>query len=490
MKISSIDKSLLEVKSDCLALILFEGEKLSSEVDKLDKKISGSISEVIRLKEFSGKLYETTSIFTHGKILATRVLLVGAGKKTDFSARLARNLAGTAARRAQKIGAKTLAFSLEKSVDVEEAVEGVVLGVFDTGLYKSSKDESEISELILVGMADQSTIKRASIISDSINWVRRLITEPANVMTPTRMVEEARKIAGHYKFEIGVVNESEAAKLGMGAFVGVAKGSSEPSFMVYLKYKGSKDAKTLGVVGKGITFDSGGISIKPSKGMWEMKTDMSGAASCLGLMKIVGELKPKINIVAVLPLTENLPGGSALKPGDVLKAMNNKTIEVINTDAEGRLVLSDSLVYAQKLGATRLVDIATLTGAINVALGNVAVGIMGKPDSWIEEVIKAGEEVGELYWQLPTFDEYKDLLKSDIADLNNAPGDGQASAVSGAGSIAGAMFLLEFVDKKVPLAHLDIAATAWLSGERPYMAKGPTGVVVRTLVKLVEKYVA
>jgi len=488
MKVSVSDKPLDKIKADCLAVTLFQGEKPERAVAALDKKIGTAISEVIRLKEFKGKLYEVTSIFTHGKISAVRVLLVGAGKKGDFSPRIARNLAGAAARRAQKIGAKTLAFYLEKPETAEEVIEGAILGVFDPGVYKTKKEETILNELVVVGKVNHEVMNLSSAVSDSVNWVRRLINEPSNIMTPARLVEEAKKLAQDYKFGVEVINEKEAEKKGMGAFVGVAKGSNEPSFMVSLKYKGAKNAPTLGVVGKGVTFDSGGISIKPSKGMWEMKTDMSGAAACLGLMKIVGQFRPKINVIAVLPLTENLPGGSALKPGDVLKAMNGKTIEVLNTDAEGRLVLSDGLVYAQKLGATHLIDIATLTGAINVALGNVAIGVMGKPDSWIQKVIKSGEAAGEVYWQLPTFEEYKELLKSDIADLNNAPGSGQPSAVSGAGSIAGAMFLLEFVSDKTPLAHLDIAATAWLSGDRPYLAKGPTGVGVRTLVKLIESF--
>jgi leucyl aminopeptidase len=299
------------------------------------------------------------------------------------------------------------------------------------------------------------------------------------------MVEEAKKLGKEYKFAIEIISEEEAKKRGFGAFAGIARGSEEPSFLVVLKYNGG-GKQTLGVVGKGITFDSGGISIKPSKGMHEMKMDMAGAAACLGVMKWVGETRPKSNVIAVLPLTENLPSGRAIKPGDVVKALNGKTIEVTNTDAEGRLVLADGLVYAQKLGATHLVDLATLTGAVSIALGNVADGVMGRPDSWIERIIKLGAETGELFWQLPTFNDYKELLKSDIADLSNSSGGGQPSAVTGAGAIAGAMFLLEFVNEKIPFAHCDIAATAWQSGERPFIAKGPTGVGVRTLVKLIE----
>jgi len=486
MKITQTRENLEKVHADALAVFLYEGEKPSGEIQKLDKALSGAISETIKLGDFKGKLYEVTSIYTHGKAAATRVFLVGVGKKKDFESRYARNITGATARKARSLGVKKLAIRLTETVDTEQAVEGVGIANYDPGLYKTKKEEkSQIEELTLVGNVDIQMTKHSQVIMESINWVRKLISEPANIMTPAQLVEEARQLAKTYKFGIEVIDEKEAAKLGMGAFVGVAKGSEEPSHIVVLKYKGGgKD--TLGIVGKGITFDSGGISLKPSKGMWEMKMDMSGAAACLGVMKWVGETRPKLNVIVVLPITENLPSGRALKPGDVVRALNGKTIEVTNTDAEGRLVLADALVYAQKLGASHLVDLATLTGAINVALGNVAIGIMGKPDSWIEKIIKLGKESGELFWQLPTYSDYKELLKSDIADLNNAPGEGQPSAVSGAGAIAGAMFLLEFVNEKTPLAHLDIAATAWFSGERPYMAKGPTGVGVRTLVKLVE----
>ncbi len=480
MKITTTDKPLEKIKADALALVLFEGEKPQGEVASLDKKISGSISEVIRLKEFKGKLYEVTSIFTHGKIPAIRVLLVGAGKKADFSPRIARNLAGAAARRAQKIGAKSLAFYLEKGETGEEIIEGVMLGAFDPGLYKSKKEETTINELIVIGKVGAEIIKHAITVSESINWVRRLVNEPANVMTPSEMAKEAEKLGREYRFKVEVISEEEAEKKGMGAFVGISKGSEEPSFMVSISYKVDKKAPNLGIVGKGITFDSGGISLKPSKKMHDMKMDMSGAAACLGFMKIIGELKPKVNVIAVLPLTENLPGGRALKPGDVLKALNGKTIEVLNTDAEGRVVLADSLVYAQELGATKIVDLATLTGAVGVALGGEAAAILGNKQVFVDSVIKAGGEAGERLWQLPIYPEHKDLLKSDLADISNIPPS------KGAGVIAGAVFLQEFVENKNDWAHLDIASTAWLDGEKPYMAKGPTGVGVRTLVKLVE----
>lgn len=482
MKISTTDKSLDKVKADCLALVLFEGEKPKKEIADLDKKISSSISEAIRLEEFKGKLYEVTSIFTHGRIPAIRVLLVGAGKKADFSPRIARSLAGAAARRAQKIGAKSLAFYLEKGETAEEVIEGVSLGVFDPGLHKSKKDKGEINELIIIGNVSREVLKHAISVSESINWVRELVSEPANIMTPTRLVEEARQLARKYRFVIEVVDEKEAEKKGMGAFTAVARGSDEPSYIVSLVYKnrGSKKENTLGIVGKGVTFDTGGLSLKPSEKMKDMKLDMAGAAAILGFMRVVGELKPKVNIVAITPVTENMPSGKAIKPGDVVTASNGKTIEVVNTDAEGRLIQSDSIVWAQKLGATKIFEISTLTGAAAVVLGGEATSVLGKPQNWVDQVINAGESGGERTWQLPLYPEYSDLLRSDIADMANVPGSKDAAV------IGGAVFLEQFVENKNPWVHLDIGSTAWLEGEKPFMAKGPTGVGVRTLVKLVE----
>ena len=480
MKVTTTDKSVDKIAADSLALLFFEGEKPEGELANLDKKISDSISETIKLKEFRGKLYEITSIHTHGKIPAIRVLLIGAGKRSEFTPRIARNLAGAAVRIAQKIGAKSLAFYLNKQESAEEVIEGVMLGAHDLALYKSKKDESEITELIIVGAVGKEVLKHSITVAEATNWVRKMITEPANVMTPSSMVEEAKKLASKYKFDIEIIDEKEADKRRMGAFVGVAKGSEEPSFMVVLKYKGG-GKETLGIVGKGITFDTGGISLKPSNKMSDMKTDMAGAAACFGAMRVVGELRPKVNVVMVCPITENMPSGKALKPDDVVVAYNGKSIEITNTDAEGRLVLADALGYTEKLGATKIIDLATLTGAVLVILGNEATAIMGTPQSWVNTIMKASEEAGERIWQLPLYDEYKKVLKSDIADVANA-----YRSHPEAGTIAGAIFLKEFVSDKSDWAHLDIAGTAWLDGETPFLAKGATGVGVRTLVKLIE----
>lgn len=480
MKISLTNDTLEKIKSDALAVFLFEGEKPSGQLQKLDYTISGTMVEAMKLGDFKGKLYEVASLYTHGKINSKRVLVVGLGKKKDFEPVFARNAVGAAARYAIKLEVKKLAVCFEGDIEAEDVIEGVGLASYDPALYKTKKKEKRIAELILKGKSDKKIVDHSQKVVESVNWVRKMVSEPANMMTPAIMAQEARKLAKEFGFEIEIFNDEQSAKKGLGAFVGIAKGSEEPSYFITMRYRG-KSKKTLGVVGKGITFDSGGISIKPSEKMHEMKMDMSGAAAVFGFMRLVGQLKPKVNVVAVTPLTENLPGGKALKPGDVLKALNGKTIEVLNTDAEGRVVLADGLAYAAKMGATHIVDLATLTGAVIVALGTEASAILGKPNSWIQAIREASEQAGERVWELPIYPEHSELLHSDIADLANVPPS------RGAGVIAGAVFLKEFVPKNRPWAHLDIAGTAWLGKEKPYMAKGPTGVGVRTLVKLLDQ---
>lgn len=474
MKIVVSDQQINKISADAVVFPLFEEElknlpeNLKEVLEKL--QISGFDDE------FAGKLFETYLLPANPKIL-----LVGAGKKAEFDQRLERNVAGAAVRRLLKSKIKALAFDSRIYSKPNLIIEGVGLGEFDPGIYKTKDKKTKIEELIILGKLSNSEIKKSQSLVEATNWARSLVVEPANKIAPKVIVEEARKIAKSLKLSIEVFDEKEAAKKGMGAFVGIAQGSHQPSYMLALKYIYKKDAPTLGVVGKGITFDSGGISIKPSDRMHEMKMDMAGAAATIAFMRLVGEIKPKLNIVAVTPLTENLPGGGALKPGDVVKALNGKTIEVLNTDAEGRVVLADGLVLAQKLGATKIVDLATLTGAVLVALGSEATAALGNKQEFLKQVVDSGEEVGERTWTLPIYPEHKELLRSDIADLANIP------PTRGAGVIAGAVFLQEFVEKNNSWVHLDIAGTAWLDSEKPYLAKGPTGVGVRTLQNLLDK---
>src|SRR5439155_5386927 len=322
----------------------------------------------------------------------------------------------------------------------------------------------------------QAAAERGTIMAEAANFARDLSNEPSNVLTPTEFAARAQAMAGEYGLGCRILDRAECEQLGMGSFLGVAKGSAEPPKFIVLTYQGAGEAKPLALIGKGITFDTGGISIKPAAGMEEMKGDMSGGAAVIAAMRAIAQLKPQINVTALVPATENMPVGSATKPGDVLRAMNGKTIEVLNTDAEGRLILADALAYACKLDLTPLVDVATLTGAISVALGDVAYGIFSNNDALTDRVNQASAAAGEKVWRLPMFSEYQDLIKSNVADMKNSGG-------RGAGSIFAAFFLKEFVVDR-PCAHLDIAGADFFDKEKGVIVKGASGIPVRTLINL------
>ena len=364
--------------------------------------------------------------------------------------------------------------------------EGATLGLYRFGRYQSGNGDeaTEFAELTIAerdaasvkaiksGVADGETMAQTALLA------RNLVNEPANVMTPTNMADTARRVADEQGLEFHVLDNPEMREMGMGAFMGVAQGSEEPAKLIVLHHPGDPEnpSNNLGLIGKGITFDTGGISLKPAGGMESMKGDMAGGASVIAAMQIIGKLKPKINVTGIVVATENMPGGRAQRPGDVVTAMNGKTIEVINTDAEGRLVLADALCYARQRGITRLVDVATLTGAMVTTLGKACTGVMGNNSDLINRVIGAGEQTGEKFWELPMFDEYKELIRSDVADMKNSGG-------RQAGSISAALLLREFVDGAA-WAHLDIAGTSTSDKAAGHLVKGATGVPVRTLAQL------
>jgi leucyl aminopeptidase len=363
-------------------------------------------------------------------------------------------------------------------------VEGCLLGLYQFNAYRTEKREEikEVQQITLVDRAEGKIAEVAGgsrtgqVLADATNFVRDLCNHPSNVVTPSRLAEEAKTIAKEFGLTCKVIEKDEAESIGMGAFLGVAKGSLEPPKFIILEYRGGKKKEApVVIVGKSITFDSGGISIKPAEKMEQMKTDMSGGATVLGTMKALAQLKLPVSVVGLLPATENMPSGTAVKPGDVVRAMSGKTIEVINTDAEGRLVLADALSYAARYKPSAVVDLATLTGACVVALGNRATGVMGTNPRLIERLKRAGERCGERVWELPLWEEYQDQIKSDVADMKNVGG-------RGAGAITAAAFLQKFVDD-YPWAHLDIAGTSWNDDARPYAPKGATGVGVRLLVQ-------
>jgi leucyl aminopeptidase len=327
-------------------------------------------------------------------------------------------------------------------------------------------------------------IARGLAIGESMNFTRDLANEPPNILTPTEMAKRAQAMAKEVGLKIEVLDEARMEKLGMGSLLSVSKGSEEPAKLIVLHYqpdgKPAKGGELLALVGKGITFDTGGISIKPAEGMDSMKYDMSGGATVLGTMRAIASLKPTVPVMGVIAAVENMPDGKASRPSDVVTASNGKTVEILNTDAEGRLILADAVAYAEKNGATRIVDMATLTGAVIVALGDINTGIMGNDQLFVDEIIDCGKEAGENFWQLPISKDYSKQIKSDIADIKNIGPRGKA------GTIIGAVFIQEFIDK-AKWAHLDIAGTAWADNARPYQAKGPTAVAVRTLIKLIER---
>lgn len=483
-----------ELDVEVLVAILFEGEapNASPELEALDERSGGLIGSLIASGEFRGKAYETAYIHTPGRIAARRLLLIGAGKGDKPLSEIIRNTAGTAARLVQSKQARSMAFVCRSAWELDKAAqaatEGVLLGIFDVGSYRTQDKESRFFDQLIVGAATGSLsalergVERGKILAKATNFARHLTNEPSSEVTPSELAAQATAMAERFGLDVEVLDEQQMRDQGMGAILGVARGSDEPAKLIVIRYTPEGDHRAgelLAVVGKGITFDTGGISLKPAENMEKMKYDMAGGAAVLGAMRALGQLRPRIPVIGIVPATENMPSGRAQKPGDVLRSLSGKTIEVINTDAEGRLILADAITYAQQLGATRLVDLATLTGAVTVALGSVYAAILGNDEQWVAEVIAAGKEAGERYWPLPLDEAYREQLKSDIADIKNIGG-------RKAGAITAAQFIQEFVGE-IPWAHLDIAGTAWLDEKKPYIASGPTGIGVRTLVYLAER---
>jgi leucyl aminopeptidase len=494
MDVRGSSQSLTKVDAEALAVPVFKGEKADNEfLKEIDKAVGGVISAVIKAEEFAAKEGETAYFPVPGRGLkAQRLLLIGCGERTDYKARQVFQMAGSAARFLRSKNAKTIVIAPRASEDAERAAQyviaGAIMGLFEPDKYRTKeKEEREIKRFeVVIDGADKAAlqrgVERGRIIGESANFTRDLANEPGRFMTPTILAQKAKEVAKEFGLSFDALDQKQMEKLGMGSLLGVSRGSDEPPKLIVMKYTPSRKQKSdelLALVGKGITFDSGGISLKPGENMELMKYDMTGAATVIGTMRAIAQLKPSIPVLGVAPCSENLPSGKATKPGDVLRAMTGKTIEVINTDAEGRLVLADAIAYAKTLGATQIIDMATLTGAVSIALGDVNTAILGTDQNLIDEVIQAGREVGEKFWQLPLDQEYTNQIKSDIADIKNVGG-------KKAGTITAAAFLKEFADG-ISWAHLDIAGTAWGDPATPFRAKGPTGIAVRTLIEFVER---
>jgi len=493
MEVKVVSGDITQLPLGAIIVNLFEGVKSpAGATGAVDKALGGAITQLIEDGEIKGKLNEITMIHSLGKIEPARVLVAGLGKEPDLDLRRIRGVTAEACRFLRRAGVErvgTIAHGagtggIDSEKSAQAVAEGAILGLYSFRRHQTKEPEQKEIEELLIVEKDESKLPqmergraRGKVLAEATNLARDMANEPANYMTPNHMAEAAIKVARDWGLECQIIERDEMEKLEMGALLGVAQGSTQPPKLIILSYKGDDSEKSaLGFIGKGITFDSGGISIKPSEGMGDMKGDMAGGAAVIAAMSAIAELKPKINVTGVVPATENLPSGTALKPGDVLRALSGKTIEVANTDAEGRLILADALSYARKLELSPLVDVATLTGACQVALGKICSGAFGNDQELVDKVIKAGEESGERIWQMPMYNEYKELNKSDIADIKNTGG-------RWGGAITAAQFLAEFAEE-TPWVHLDIAGTSRSEKDRGFVVKGETGVAVRTLVNL------
>ncbi|MFZ0594451.1 MAG: leucyl aminopeptidase [Bryobacteraceae bacterium] len=472
---------------DALAIICFEAAEGKSPTDPAQALQGSWLADMRATGEFTGKLYETAVLHRPEDLNAKRLVVVGGGKEDAFSTTESRRLAGALVRSLKSKGVKTIGLSLSDRLDaagyVQAIAEGAVTGDWEPDKYKvdSKKDKKQIESFTLVtpnAAALGAAIERGRIIGEAQNFARDLVNEPGNKLTPAVLAEQAKALASAYQLDSEILDSAEMTRLGMGALLGVAQGSTRPPFLIVLKYrpKEQQGPGHLALVGKGVTFDTGGVSIKPSDGMEKMKYDMAGAAAVLGAMQAIAQLQPAVPVTAFIPTVENAVGGNAQRPGDIVTTMSGKTVEVLNTDAEGRLILADAITYANRQSVTHIVDAATLTGAIGVALGHYNAGAFTNNQEFLDTLLASSRAAGEKMWQLPMDEEYKDYLKSSVADLPNIGG-------RYGGSITAAWFIREFADP-TPWVHLDIASTAWLDDAKAWLAKGPSGVAVRTFVEL------
>jgi leucyl aminopeptidase len=514
MKIVLSTQSPLQLETECLIVgVLDNGDKQNPqpELQTSDRAIRQVAEDLIAAKEVTGKASETVLLHRPPGLKAKRLLFVGGGKAKHFAPPELRKLAGSAVRFLKGKNIKSFALlAPEKAAAkatrnhpdagplapgamaeaVSAIVEGACVADFDPDYYRSDRKDQKVQEFTIlltegIGQAGlEAAVEEGRAIAESQNFTRDLVNEPGNRMTPAILAERARKMCAEVGLASEIYGPDKIKEMKMGAFWSVAQGSDEEPRLIVMRYepKSAPAAPVLGLVGKGITFDTGGISIKPADGMEKMKYDMAGGAAMIGAMRAIALLKPNVRVIAIVCATENMPSGKAQKPGDVQIAMSGKSIEIINTDAEGRLVLADGLHYARQLGATHLLDAATLTGACVVALGYVNAGIFCNDEKFYEQFEQALKLSGEKMWRLPVDAEYQELIKSDIADIKNTGG-------RWGGAVSAAMFLKEFVED-TPWIHLDIAGTAWIEDSKSWIAKGPSGIAVRTIIELAKLFAA
>ncbi len=497
MKILVKKGKLSESTAEAAVVTHFEGEaNLSGVAAQLDEKSGGIIGEIIKAGDFSGRLHELAVVYSRGSLPIKRIIVVGLGKRLDLSLD---RLRGAFARAAQHIRSLHVgAFSTAIHFGViefplgqvtEAVVEGVILGLYHFTSFKTVDRQNifEVSEVTILEAEEgalkiiKNSAKTAVVITDAVIFARDIVSTPANEMTPTDLANEAREMAKGKNIKVKVIDAVEMRELGMNALLGVAAGSSEPPQMIVLEYRGGiKSSPFIALVGKGITFDSGGISIKPAEKMDRMKADMAGGAAVMSAIRAASELGLLLNLVGLVPTAENLPGGKALKPGDILKSLSGLTIEIVTTDAEGRLIMADALTYAGRYKPAAIIDLATLTGACVIALGDHVIGMMGNDDELKGEIREAANLTGERVWELPLWEEYHELIKGEAADYKNSGG-------RAGGAITAAAFLNKFTGD-YHWVHLDIAGPAWLTKEKPYIPKGASGVGVRLLVQFLRTW--
>jgi len=493
MKIHVKSGNVVSIATEVLVLGGYEETRtFEKPIQTIDRLLNGQLTELRKSGEFKGTSNQTVLIHTRGALPAKRILLVGLGKRDAVNLEKVRQAMGTVVKRVRQTGARTCTSvilgqdTLKRSTAnlVQAMVEGALLGDYRFTTYRTDQSIDgkplEACTILSTQPAHLSSIQTGTrwgvATGEAACLVRDLCNLPANVLTPSRVVGEAKKIAKERGVRLTVLDRPQLEKLGMGGLLGVSRGSQEPPHFIKLEYAGSnKTDKPIVIVGKTVTFDSGGISLKPSENMEQMKADMTGGAEVLATIRAIARLRLPLNVIGLLPVTENMPGGRASKPGDILTMLSGKTVEVQNTDAEGRLILADGLAYATRLKPALIIDVATLTGACMVALGQFAIGMLGTDDILKSKLREAGEQSGERVWEMPLWEEYFEQLKSDAADMRNIGG-------RGGGMITAAMFLSKFVED-FPWVHLDIASTDWSATERPYIGKGPTGIGTRLLIQ-------
>ncbi len=499
MDIQATSKAIKDVACDALVVgvVRTKGSQgntsitLSGAARAADSVLDGLIGQLGTDGEFKGNLGEMTTIHTMGKLVARRIIIVGLGSQETVNTQSIRRASAIAARHLQHTGAHQIALAISAeetnispALAAQAQVEGALLGVYNFRKYQHAENpdnEQGITKILLPTSNEQDfneAIRRASALAEATNFARDLVNEPPNVLTPTELANRASAMAKQFGIECEILERPQMQELGMGGLLGVAQGSAEPPKFIILRYRGAANStdKGMALVGKGITFDTGGISIKPASGMDEMKGDMGGAAAVIGAMQAIAALKPSINVTALVSSTENMPSGTAYRPGDILRIMNGKTIEIVNTDAEGRLVLADALSYAVREGLSPIIDVATLTGGIVVALGSTMTGMFCNDAHLSDEIIAAGQAAGEKFWPMPLNVQYAEQIKSDIADIKQTGG-------RAASAVTAAKILENFVGDAA-WAHLDIAGTSYVDSKKPYQEKGSTGVAVRTLAEL------